>query len=151
MTPLSPVNHGLVPTVDIDDVKAGISFFSKHSGCGPSGLRPWHLKQALTPAHIEEVLEQLTGLVALLVQGRAPRDVAKWLCGATLLAMPKKDGGVWPIAVGDVLRRLAAKVLCATYKDDVTNHLWPLQIGVGRGKTNGCCNWFPDSQTVDGP
>ena len=85
-----------------------------------------------TSTHTEEVLEQLSGLVALLVQGRAPRDVAKWLGGATLLAMPKKDGGVRPIAVGEVIRRLTAKVVCAAYKDDLANHLWPLQIGVGK-------------------
>ena len=78
------------------------------------------------------MLEQFNGLVVRLVQGRAPRDVAKWLCGATLFAMPKKDGGMRPIAVGEVLRRLAAKVVCAAYKDDVIDHLWPLQIGVGK-------------------
>ena len=42
----------------------------------------------------------------------------------------KKDGTSRPIAVGEVFRRLAAKVLCQAYQDQARNFLWPLQIGV---------------------
>ena len=42
----------------------------------------------------------------------------------------KKDGTSRPIAVGEVFRRLAAKVLCQAYQDQARTYLWPLQIGV---------------------
>ena len=46
------------------------------------------------------------------------------------MALPKKDATARPIAVGETLRRLAAKCLCASVKDAARDYLWPLQIGV---------------------
>ena len=68
---LSPTSVGLVPVVDTDDIKKAISSFSKHSGGGPSGSRPWHLKQALTAAHTEahghdRACHQLNGTKVIL-------------------------------------------------------------------------------------
>ena len=48
------------------------------------------------------------------------------------MALPKKDGSCRPIAVGEVFRRLAAKTLCAAYREQATSYLWPLQIGVAQ-------------------
>ena len=46
------------------------------------------------------------------------------------MATAKKDGGVRPLAAGEVLRRLAAEVLCTTVRDEALAALWPLQVGV---------------------
>ena len=129
---LGASNLGLVPTVDSEAVTAGLKSFGKHSGAGTSGLRPFHLKQALVPAHADQVIDHLTTVVNLLVRGQAHADVSPWLCGAFLMALPKKDGTSRPIAVGEVLRRLAAKVLCASYQEQARSYLWPLQIGVAQ-------------------
>jgi hypothetical protein len=48
------------------------------------------------------------------------------------MALPKKDGTSRPIAVGEVFRRLAAKTLCAAFKEQACGYLWPLQIGVAQ-------------------
>ena len=45
----------------------------------------------------------------------------------SLAALPKKDGSVRPIAVGEYFRRLTAKCLCATCKDQASEFFWPLQ------------------------
>ncbi|XP_055336340.1 uncharacterized protein LOC129586883 [Paramacrobiotus metropolitanus] len=43
----------------------------------------------------------------------------------------KKDGGLRPIAVGNTLRRLAAKVICSRVKVRTTAALQPSQLGFG--------------------
>ena len=47
-----------------------------------------------------------------------------------LIALPKKSGGVPPIAVGDTLRRLAAKCLLDVGIPSASMYLLPLQVGV---------------------
>jgi hypothetical protein len=73
------------------------------SGPGPSGLRADHLLLAYPSGCSDDV----QAVVAAIVDGRAPR----WLADARLLALPKKGGGVRPIAVGETLRRVAAAAL----------------------------------------
>ena len=48
------------------------------------------------------------------------------------MALPKKDGTARPIAVGEAIRRLAAKTLCNAYRDVASSYFWPLQIGVAQ-------------------
>ena len=132
MARLGAPNMGLVPQVDADATLKSVKSFNKHSGAGPSGMRPFHLKQALTPVHADQVAEHLTSTITLLIRGQAHADVSPWLCGALLMALPKKDGGLRPIAVGEVLRRLAAKTLCAAFQEQARNYLCPLQIGVAQ-------------------
>ena len=132
LSSLSPVNFGLVPDLNVDDLKECLSSFNKHSGGGPSGLRPFHLRQSLSPAHSDQVLEHLCAVVNMLARGGAHPDIAPWLCGALLMAVPKKDGSARPIAVGEVLRRLTAKALCASVKEAARDYLWPLQVGAAQ-------------------
>ena len=80
----------------------------------------------------DELVEHTTSLVALLTRGEALRQVAPFRAGASLAALPKKDGGVRPIAVGETLRRPSAKFLCSTHQETARNLLFPLQIGVAQ-------------------
>ena len=59
-----------------------------------------------------------------------------WICSATLVALPKPDGSLRPIAVGEAIRRLTAKVCLAAGEDSVREYLEPVQVGVG---TKGGC------------
>ena len=43
---------------------------------------------------------------------KAPPAASDYFAGASLVALPKKDGGLRPVAVGGVLRRLVGKCLC---------------------------------------
>eukprot|EP00973_Karenia_brevis_P022642 3116123-Karenia_brevis.AAC.1 len=82
--------------------------FPRGSAAGPSGLRAQHLADAPTKTEKGQVLEQLCAAVQLLARGEAPDALAPHLAGASLLALEKKDGGLRPVAVGEVLRRLTA-------------------------------------------
>ena len=65
----------------------------------------------------------------MLANGEAPRSLAPFLAGATLVALDKEDGGLRPVAVGEVLRRLTGKALCELIKKKARPLLWPLQVG----------------------
>ena len=54
------------------------------------------------------------------------------LAGAILTALPKKYDSIRPIAVGEVWRRLTAKLLCNLYKEETNSFFFPHQIGVGQ-------------------
>ena len=77
------------------------------------------------------MLSSLTKLVNHMAAGQAPPSILPHLCGATLLAIRKKNGGLRPIAVGEVLRRLVSKCLATATRTTALSLLAPLQLGVG--------------------
>lgn len=102
---------------------------------GPSAVevllgRLWadHLREALASAHGDV---QLTAVVLLLIRGEARPEIAPHFAGATLHALPKGGADVRPIAVGETLRRLTAKCLCADVREPAEAWLGSLQVGVG--------------------
>ena len=82
--------------------------------------------------HRDEVLERCSALINILAKGDAPTSLAPFLAGANLTAIPKKDNGLRPVAVGEVWRRLTAKFLCVAYKEQTSSFFFPQQIGVGQ-------------------
>ena len=81
------------------------------------------MTDARTPAHACTVAELLTEVVQMLADGRASEPLAPVLGGAALMASEKKSGGILPIAVGEVLRRLTTKALCQVVKERAQEHL----------------------------
>lgn len=75
----------------------------KQSAPGPSGLRADHILLAFLVGSSDSLIMVLRSII----EGSAPR----WLVDARLLAIPKPAGGIRPIAVGEVLRRIAAAAL----------------------------------------
>ena len=53
MANLGAPNGGLTPNNDAETTLKALKSFNKHSGAGPSGMRPFHLRQALAPAHAD--------------------------------------------------------------------------------------------------
>ena len=120
-------------TVTESVVWRGIQSFPKGSAPGPSGLRPSHLREAVgcpSPDQASLMLASLTRFINLLAAGRASSSIIPHLCGATLLASKKKNGGHRPIAVGEVLRRLVSKCLATLVRLPALSLLAPLQLGV---------------------
>ena len=60
----------------------------------------------------------------------AALGVSTLLAGAKLVCLLKKDGGIRPIAVGELLRRIAGKCLLARYQGTALPALAPEQHGV---------------------
>ena len=95
-------------------LQRSVQLFPSSSAAGPDGLRPQHLKDLLVGApNNSQLLVAVTYLTNLLLEGKTPSSVRSSLFGASLLAIRKKNGGIRPIAVGYVWRRLTAKIACS--------------------------------------
>ena len=99
--------------------------FPPDTAPGPRGLRVQHLKDANVAGSSDAFLSQLTAVVNLLAQGRAPDFLAPVLAGAGHVALPKPQGGVRPIAVGEILHRLTGKCLMGLVRNDAQSFFWP--------------------------
>ena len=122
------------PVMTITDVIKAVFSFPTGSASGPDGLRPQHLKDLVTHSLSEgsdSFLVSLTEFINLIIQGKVPQRARPFFFGATLTGLSKKDGGVRPIAVGCVLRRLAAKCLCKSVFEEMGSLLFPHQLGFG--------------------
>ena len=130
--PVAPPLHELPPSPDVvpDAVAKALQSFPSATAPGPSALRVQHLREACWPGGRDGLMVQLAGVVTLLASGRACGDAAPLLAGATLVAIPKPQGGVRPIAIGEVLRRLTGKCLMELVRADARSALFPAQVGV---------------------
>jgi hypothetical protein len=77
------------------------------------------------------MLVGITYPINLPLEGHMPTPVRGTLFRAILLAIAKKVGGIWPIAVGCVWRRFTAKVVCNYIKVANAALLAPRQLGFG--------------------
>lgn len=111
---------------------ACIRTFPTGSSGGPDGLRPQHILEMVTCAQSgPELLSAITSLTNLLLAGTCPDQVRASLFGGTLLALRKSLGGLRPIVIGYLWRRLAAKCANAFAVPRVVEYLSPRQVGVG--------------------
>ena len=96
------------------------------SRAGLDGLRPKHLQQMLAKETIENgrrLLGSLTRLANLMLNGGVPDFSCPALYGASLCSLTKKkNGGIRPIAVGSVLRRLTTALSLLVFRPLVLMH-----------------------------
>ena len=147
-------------------VKRVVTSFSPGTAPWPSSLRASHLAEAIscpTPSCAQASLSTLSQFSSLPASGNIPLEVVSHLCGATLLASKKKDGGLRPIAVAETLRCLVSSAwpsryatrqppLCSPFKwvlvpKEVLRQLsmlstWFRMITAFPLMVNGACYWI---------
>ena len=111
------------------DLKAILHSFPKGTDCGPSGLRIQHLIEVAGIPMQSPICAALRDIVNLLLSGKVPVSVAKFMAGGSLVALEKNKPNclldVSPIAVGETLRRLASKCIRAIVKNKGFRILFP--------------------------
>ena len=116
-----------------EDIFQAIRPFPSGSSGGPDGLRPQHLRD-LTSAIAErggkELIQTLTSFTNHILNGNVPLSVQPVFFGATLIALRKREGGFFPIAVGQTLRHMVAKCVSQHAMHTVGADLTPQQCGV---------------------
>ena len=120
--------------VDSDVVYKAIMDMPAGSGGGLDGVRPKYIHQLVSKETMESgrrLLEALTKLVNLFLQGRIPECVRGALYRAALCALAKKEGGIRPIAVGSFYRRLSGRIAARHASAALAHTLKPCQLGVG--------------------
>ena len=105
--------------------------FPPGSSGGYSGLMPAHLNTNRSSANHLRVLQQVARIASDFAWGRLNPDASAALAAARLIPIGKKGGGVRPIAVGELIRRIAGKLLVSRYQAEAAVPLAPLQVGVG--------------------
>jgi hypothetical protein len=95
---LREVSAAAAPDCSKEAVAKAIMSFPRGSAPGLSGLRPQHLKEAMRPGVRDELASHLQQLVNLMARGSIPHSVQGWLCGASLVALPKPAGGNRPFS-----------------------------------------------------
>ena len=132
VTPIIPAKN-IAVTADEKKIIRSLRPFS--GGCcgGIDGLRPAHLldlvavSTAETDLHLRRSITNLTNKILL---GDVSDYAVKLLFPSNLTALRKKDGGIRPVEVGNVFRRLVAKVECYAVSRAVSHELLPIQLGV---------------------
>ena len=137
---LQPPAEESVPLIATEaDVRRAISSFPPSSSAGLDGIRPAHLRSLVGRTVAEagaRLLTALTALTNLAISGQIPDFAVQAFYGASLIALRKKGGGLRPIAIGSVFRRIAAKIAVSNVSAAIGAELRPAQLGVAT--RNGC-------------
>lgn len=108
--------------------------FPNGSTGGLDGLKPQHPKDLLAPSNGEistELCETLQKLADQVIQGQVPPNIAAYFYEATLTPLLRKDGEIRPIAVGNVVRRMVAKIITKRVESQAGFMLLFQQFGFG--------------------
>jgi hypothetical protein len=118
---------GRVPQLTATQLLSYLRSRPKLSAGGPSGWRFMHLK-AFTKGN-DRGVNLLVKVVNRIVRGELPEEVRDDLMRARLVALLKPDNGIRPIAIAEVLYRLASGMLCCAIAAQLAAALGPKQFG----------------------
>ena len=121
-------------SVSEEEVIVALKSLRPSSAGGVDGLRPGHLKDLVAHQTAEtgrRLMKALANLCLKLLRGQIPQHARDLLFAANLTALRKKDGGIRPIAVGNVFRRLASKIAAKRIIPELRRQLSPVQHGDG--------------------
>ncbi|GJY71317.1 hypothetical protein Tco_0475020 [Tanacetum coccineum] len=79
----------------------------------------------------DELVSSITQVVNLFLAGKCPMMLGEYIASAPLTPLVKPGGGIRPIAVGTVWRRLVSKVSATMIGHSLDGYLDGLQFGVG--------------------
>ncbi|GKF51239.1 hypothetical protein Tco_0147706, partial [Tanacetum coccineum] len=117
-----------------DVVLDRIKSFPRGTSCGRDGLRAQHLMDCLSGAAVaisDELVSSITQVVNLFLEGKCPMLLGEYIASAPLTPLVKSCGGIRPIAVGTIWRRLVSKVSATMIGHSLDGYLVGLQFGVG--------------------
>ena len=105
--------------------------FPLRSTEGPDGVTPQHLKDILPEAPDNKLMDSMTQIINRKLAGSFPISINEIIFGGRLIALEKKGGGVRPLAIGYVFKRLVA--ICANHYVIARRSecLKSIQLGVG--------------------
>nr|GEU29396.1 putative reverse transcriptase domain-containing protein [Tanacetum cinerariifolium] len=138
-----PIDHQhLIASQDV--VLDRIKSFPRGTSCGRNGLRAQHLMDCLSGAAIaisDELLSSITQVVNLFLERKCLTRLGEYIASAPLTSLVKPGGGIRPIVVGTVWRRLVSKVSATMIGHSLDGYLDGLQFGVGvpRGEVRLYC------------
>jgi hypothetical protein len=128
-----PLPPTVCPAVTAAEVMGLLKSFKRGTASGASGLQVRHLLDAARTTHpvLDDLLRtRLATVLTILLRGQAAPELAPLLTTSVLVALPKPAGGLRPIAIGEVLRRLVSKAAIIRVRPTLEAHFLPFQLGV---------------------
>ena len=117
-------------TISAADIAWAAATASVKSAGGPSGLTAAHLRDPLL--HDTALQALLASVFTRIVNGAGDdAQIGEVLSLCRLIALLKDNGGVRPIAIGEILRRLCGRILLRKHSQAARETLEPIQVGVG--------------------
>lgn len=121
------------PACSPEEVMFQLKSFRKGVAGGMDSITAAHLLSLTTfsPTLQDRMLRALANICDIIISGNVPEDARDSLFGAWLIAQTKKSGGLRPIAIGSIFRRLATKIALRRVQTRLGEHLRPRQLGFG--------------------
>ena len=116
----------IITIIIINFPKRVCRWSKKAQATAPKGPGPGH--KAVDDSPLSSALMDFCTMV---LHGDVPAEVRPLFSDVSLLALHKKTGEVWPIAVGCTLHCLVAKIASRLVRDEITSLLGPKQLGFG--------------------
>ena len=109
-----------------------IAKFPLHTSGGRSAWTARHMRElfSVPGTSLPDVLAKFASDI---INGKVPDHLAGVVFGARLVGLHKKGGGIRPIAIGETLRRAAAKWLCTKLKLGFLSSTNQFGVGVKKG------------------
>nr|GFA00573.1 hypothetical protein [Tanacetum cinerariifolium] len=133
-----------------------IKSLSRGTSCGHDRLRAQQLIDCLSGATVaisNELVASITQVVNLFLDRKCPKMLGEYIGSAPLMPLAKPSGGICPIVVVTIWRRLVYKVSAAMIGHYMDGYLNDLQFGVGvlRGGEAilHTVNWLIENQGDD--
>jgi len=98
------------------------------SAPGPSGWTGNMIKSLITD---QECIKLLGTLCTDIINGDLPMECSQYLNSTILVPTEKPNGGIRPIAMGEIIYRLCASLAVKKMIVEVEKILTPIQLGVG--------------------
>ena len=103
--------------VKSDMVEDCMRSFPSDTGCGSDGRRAQYyidVLSSVSPMDRESFLVAQTEYCNIVLNGSVSLDPSRspFFCSAPIIPLGKKDGGIRPIAFGEIDRRLVSKIAC---------------------------------------
>ena len=117
-----------------EEVLSSVHSFPKVTSCGRDGLRAQHLMDMLggvATAIADNLLCSITKLFNMFLDGKCPCVLGSYIASAPLTPLVKPGGGIRPIAVGTVWRRLVSKIATSVVGKTLNTYFEAFQFGVG--------------------
>ncbi|GKA66801.1 reverse transcriptase domain-containing protein, partial [Tanacetum coccineum] len=114
-----------------------IKSFPRGTSCGRDGLRAQHLIDCLSGSVVaisDKLVSSITQVVNLFLDGSCPKMLGEYIASAPLTPLVKPSGGIHPIDVGTIWRRLVSKVSALMIGHSLDDYLDGLQFGVGESE-----------------
>ena len=70
--------------------------------------------------------DSLHSVCALIADGNVPPNIIPLLSASRLIALPKTNGDVRPIAIEETLRRITAKAMCLQERLSFSEYFSPM-------------------------